>query len=200
MAACDQCGKPALVVVAKHPLCVGCYALLQQTENARLEAANDQLRLLLAHQNHLAAEMDWMIGFGPRSPRVQIPAKSAPQYNTIHSVNVGEGSTVGAITTGSAQSIAVAIGNTKKQGNADLAAALKAFTDALANEAIADAEKREMSEQLATLSEELTKPKEARRRAVIGPMLEGLSKAVSVSSGLVSLWEKLHPLLTQALK
>jgi hypothetical protein len=186
------------MVVANHPLCVGCYSLLQQTENARVEAANDQLRLLLAHQNHLAAEMDWMVGLGPSTPRVNIPAKAAPQYNTIHSVNVGEGSTVGAITTGSAQSIAVAIGNTEKQGNTGLAAALRAFTDALANEAVADEQKREMSEQLATLSEELTKPKEARRRAVIGPMLEGLSKAVGVSSGLVSLWEKLHPLLTQA--
>jgi hypothetical protein len=118
----------------------------------------------------------------------------------IHSVNVGEGSTVGAITTGSAQSIAVAIGSTEKQGNTGLAAALKAFTDALADEPVRDEQKREMSEQLATLSEELTKPKEARRRAVIGPMLDGLSKAVGVSSGLVSLWEKLHPLLTQALK
>jgi hypothetical protein len=27
MAACDQCGKPALFTVAKHPLCVGCYSL-----------------------------------------------------------------------------------------------------------------------------------------------------------------------------
>ena len=198
MAACDQCGKPALIVVAKHPLCVGCYSLLQQTENARVEAANDQIRLLLARQNNLVAEMDWMVGLGPRAPRVNIPVKSSPQYNTIHNVNLGGGSTVGAITTGSVQSIAVAIGTSEKQGNTGLAAALKAFTDALANESVPDERKREMSEQLATLSEELTKPKEARRRAVIGPMLEGLSKAVGISGGLLSLWEKLHPLLTQA--
>jgi hypothetical protein len=188
------------MVVANHPLCIGCYSLLQQVENARVEAGNDQLRLLFARQNQLVAEMEWMVGLGPSIPKVNIPAKVAPQYNTIHSVNVGKGSTVGAITTGSAQSIAVAIGNTEKQGNSELAAALKAFTDALANEPVADEKKREMSEQLATLSEELTKPKEARRRAVIGPMLDGLSKAVRVSSGLVSLWEKLHPLLTHALK
>jgi hypothetical protein len=187
------------MVVEKHPLCVGCYSLLQQTENARIEANNDHLRLLFAYQNQMAAEMDWVVGLGPSTPRVNIPVKAAPQYNTIHNVKVGEGSTVGAITTGSAQSIAVAIGTTEKQGNTGLAAALKAFTDALANEPVRDEQKREMSEQLATLSEELTKPKEARRRAVIGPMLDGLSKAVGVSSGLVSLWEKLHPLLTQAL-
>jgi hypothetical protein len=142
--------------------------------------------------------MDWMIGLGPRTPRVNIPAKPAPQYNTIHSVNVGGGSTVGAIATGSAQSIAVAIGNSAKQGNTGLAEALRAFTDALANEEVADEQKREVSEQLAALSEELTKPKEARRRAIIGPMLEGLGKAAGVSSALVSLREKLHPLLTQA--
>jgi hypothetical protein len=99
-----------------------------------------------------------------------------------------------------AQSIAVAIGNTEKQGNTDLAAALKAFTDALANAPVADDQKREMAEQLGVLSEELTKPKEARRRAVIVPMLDGLSKAVSVSAGLVDLWSNLHPLLAHALK
>lgn len=200
MVACDQCGKPALVNIANHPLCVGCYALLQQVETAKLEAANDQLRLLYAHQNHVTAEMDWMVGLGTTTPRINIPAKPSPQYNTIHSVNVQEGSTVGAITTGVAQSIAVAIGNTEKQGNTDLAAALKAFTDALANAPVADDQKREMAEQLGVLSEELTKPKEARRRAVIVPMLDGLSKAVSVSAGLADLWSKLHPLLAHALK
>ena len=188
------------MVVANHPLCIGCYALLQQTENARAEAANDHLRLLLAQQNHLAAEMDWMLGLPPSSPKVNIPVKTAPQYNTFHHVNVEGGSTVGAITTGSARSIAVAIGNTEKQGNTELAVALKAFTDALASEPVTDEQKRAMSEQLATLSQELTKPKEARRHAVIGPMLDGLSKAVGISSGLLSLWEKLHPLLTQALR
>ena len=77
MAVCDRCGKPALVNVAKHPLCVGCYALLQQTETAKMEAANDQLRLLYAHQNHTLAEMDWMVGFGT-SPRINIPDKPSP--------------------------------------------------------------------------------------------------------------------------
>lgn len=198
MAACDQCGKPALLIVASHPLCIGCYSLLQQTENARVEAANDYLRLLYAQHNQLTAQADLMFGLGPLTPMIRIPSKSAQQYNMIHSVNVGGGSTVGAITTGSAQSIAVAIGNTEKQGNTELAATLKAFTDALTNEPVADEQKREMSEQLATLSEELTKSKEARRRAVIDPMLVGLSKAVDVSAKLASLWAKLHPLLTQA--
>lgn len=69
------------MVVAKHPLCVGCYTLLQQTENARLETANDQLRLLLAHQNHLAAEMDWMIGFGP-GPQGRRYLQSQPRNTT----------------------------------------------------------------------------------------------------------------------
>ena len=127
------------------------------------------------------------MGLGTSTPKANIPVKPAPQYNTFHSVNVGGGSTVGAITTGSVRSIAVAIGNSEKQGNPDLAAALKAFTDALVNEPIADEQKREMSEQLAAISEELTKPREARRRAVIGPMLDGLGKAVTVSAGLVSL-------------
>ncbi len=200
MTACNQCGKPAIRIVEGHPLCVGCYSLLQQTENARVEAANDHLRLLAAMSNQLSAEADLMFGLGPPTPMIRIPSKSAPQYNMIHSVNVGGGSTVGAITTGSAQSIAVAIGNTEKQGNTKLAATLKAFTDALTDEPIADEQKREMSDQLATLSEELTKPREARRRAVIGPMLKGLSQAVSISAELASLWEKLQPLLTQALK
>ena len=186
--------------VNKHPLCVGCYSLLQQTETSRLEATNDRLRLLSAQMNHQLAQMDIAMGLGiGRSAMVQIPAKPAPQYNTIHSVNVASGSTVGAINTGEAHNIAVAIGTSEKQGNTHLSEALKAFTTALASASIPDVQKREMVEQLGSLSEELTKPKEIRRRAVIKPMLEGLAKAVTVSSGLIELWSKLEPLLTKAL-
>lgn len=199
MPACDQCGRPSLVTLADHPLCIGCYALLQHTETSRREATNDSMRLNMAHQNHLLSQMDWMFGMGSTSPKINVPAKPSPQYNTaVHNVNVEGGSTVGAITTGSVNSISAAIGTTQEQGNTELATALKAFTDALTSEPVADDQKKEMAEQLATLSEELTKPKEVRRRAVIVPMLDGLSKAVGVSAGLVDLWGKLHPLLTQA--
>lgn len=202
MSECSQCGKPPVVTVNKLPLCVGCYALLQQTETARLEATNDHLRLLSAQMNHALDEMDMVMGgFGlSRNRKVQIPPKPAPQYNTIHSVNVASGSTVGAINTGEARNIAVAIGTTEKQGNTELAEALKAFTNALTTAPVAEDQKREMAEQLGVLAEELTKPKEVRRRAVIGPMLEGLGTAVKVSTGLMDLWSKLHPLLAHALQ
>ncbi len=198
MAACDRCGKPTNRVVENYPLCSECYLLSQQIEIARAEAANDRQRLLMAMGNQLSALADSTVGSGYSTPRVNIPVKRAPQYNTIHNVNVAEGSRNIAINNGSAQSIAVAIGSTEKQGNASLATAFKAFTDALVNEPIGDEQKREMSEQLAVLSEEVTKPGETRRRAVVGPMLDGLNKAVNISATLSSLWEKLHPLLKQA--
>ena len=194
---CDQCGKPAIVNVNKHPLCVSCYALLQQTETARVEANNDYLRLLSAQINHQIDQMDMVFGIPMHLGRIQIPQRAGQQYNTVHSVRV-EGGTVGAINTGEAHSIAVAIGASEKQGNKDLAAALTAFTDELTNAHIEKSQKREMGEQLAALSEELTKPIETRRQAVVAPMLDALSKAVTVSTGLVTLWERLYPLLKQA--
>jgi len=194
---CDQCGKPALVSVSKHPLCVSCYALLQQTETAHIEANNDRLRLLSAQMNHQMAQMEMATGIPLGLNRVQIPQRPGNQYNTVHSVKV-DGGTVGAINTGEVQSIAVAIGASENRGNKELAEALRAFTDELATAQIDTDKKREISEQMGALSEELTKPAEARRRAVVGPMLDGLSKAVTVSNGLVTLWGKLHPLLKHA--
>jgi uncharacterized FlaG/YvyC family protein len=194
---CDQCGKPVIVNVNKHPLCVSCYALLQQTETARVEANNDYLRLLSAQINHELDQMNMAFGIPMNLGRIQIPQRAGQQYNTVHSVRV-EGGTVGAINTGEAQSIAVAIGTSEKQGNKDLAAALTEFTNELTKAQIDNSQKCEMGEQLAALSEELTKPTETRRRAVVAPMLDALSKAVVVSTGLVTLWERLHPLLKQA--
>lgn len=194
---CDQCGKPAVANVNKHPLCVSCYSLLQQTETARAEANNDYLRLLSAQINHQIDEMDRAFGIPMNLGRIQIPQRAGQQYNIVHSVRV-EGGTVGAINTGEVHSIAVAIGASEKQGNKDLAVALTVFTDEPTNAQIDKGQKREMGEQLAALSEELIKPTETRRRAVIAPMLDALSKAVTVSTGLVTLWERLHPLLKQA--
>ena len=194
---CDQCGKPAIVNVNKHPLCVSCYALLQQTETARVEANNDYLRLLSAQINHQIDQMDMAIGIPINLGRIQIPQKAGQQHNTIHNVRV-EGGTVGAINTGEAHSIAVAIGTSEKQGNKDLASALTEFTNELTNAPITKDQKREMGEQLGALSEELTKPTEVRRRAVVAPLLDGLTKAAAASTSLVTLWEKLHPLLKQA--
>jgi hypothetical protein len=194
---CDQCGKPAIVNIHKHPLCVSCYALLQQTETARVEANNDYLRLLSAQINHELDQMNMAFGIPMNLGRIQIPQRAGQQYNTVHSVKV-EGGTVGAINTGEAQSIAVAIGASEKQGNKDLAVALTEFTNELTKAQIDESQKRNMGEQLAVLSEELTKPTETRRRAVVAPMLDALSKAAAVSTGLVTLWERLHPLLKQA--
>lgn len=192
---CDQCGKPAIINVNHHPLCVSCYSLLQQTETARVEANNDYLRLLSAQMNHSLSQMEMAVGIPLGLERVQIPQK-AKQFNSVHNVNV-QGSTVGAINTGEAQSIAVAINTSKEHGNRELASALENFTSELTKSNIEQSQKQEMNEQLAALAEEVSKPAETRRKGVILPMLDGLSKAVSVSTALVQFWGQLEPLLKQ---
>lgn len=201
MSVCNQCGKPAVVKLGSNPLCVGCYALLQQAETARLEALNDRMRLTAAAANSCLDEMDAATGLNiGSSMKMQIPSRTPQQYNTVHSVNV-QGGVVGVINTGEVRKIAVAIGNTEKQGNTELAATLKAFTDSLiADESLNEHQRRDMVDQLGLLSAELTAPKESRRPAVIKPVLEGLGKAVTISTGLIALWDKLHPLLKEAFK
>jgi hypothetical protein len=138
-----------------------------------------------------------------RSPRIQLPppspivATQGPM--TFHNINV-QGSVVGAINTGEVQRIDVAIDHIRLGGDPALAQSLTQFTEAL----LADAElqeeaKKEILEQLSFLSTQTATPKEQRKPGMIRAVLEGIGKAAAVSTALITLWERLHPLLAKAL-
>jgi len=119
---------------------------------------------------------------------------------TLNNISI-QNSTIGAINTGNVKTIDVAIGNLGRQGESEAAEALKAFTEAvIVNLQIQTNTKNEVLEQISFLTEQMTTPKEQRRPATIKSVFDGIGKSVVTVTSLVSLWEKVHPLLNHVLQ
>lgn len=172
-------------------LCLDCYERLQSIMNRQFEQNAAML-------NFLFGEMEMMTGV-PLGPRIRIPQpviQNAPM--TFNNIQVDR-SAIGAINTGHAQVIDVALSYIKQTGDPALSVALKEFTQAvLDNQEIEETSRTAILEQLRFLSEQAVASQERKQRSVARAVLEDLAKAVSSVSGLVSLWEKLKPIFLQA--
>jgi len=155
--------------------------------------------------NYLMDEMDFVSGLGglSRTPRIKLPppspilASQGPM--TFHNINV-QGSVVGAINTGEVQRIDVAIDHIRFAGDPALAQSLAHFTEALlANTELQPRNKTEILEQLSFLTTQTVTPKDQRKPGMIRSVLDGVTKAISTSTALITFWDKLHPLLSKAL-
>jgi hypothetical protein len=168
---------------------------------------NEKLRYLMAASNQAADELDSVMrSFGVRtqSPRYKIPPPTPIVRHegpmTFHNINV-QGGVVGAINTGSVKTIDVVIGSLNQKGDPNLGSALKELTEAVLKSTELQARnKQELLEQLSFLSTQTTVSKDARQHGIIGSVLDGVGKAVNTSTALLALWQKIHPLLNQALQ
>jgi hypothetical protein len=200
MSKCSQCERQAIYSINGANVCIWCYAKFE-------EVRQQELRYLMAAANQATDEMDAVMrSFGVRtqSPRYQIPQPTPIVRHegsmTFHNINV-QGGVVRAINTGNVKTIDVAIGSLTQKGDPDLAIALKEFTEAvLKNTELQAQGKEEILEQLSFLSTQTTVPKDTRQRGMITSVLDGVSKAVSTSTALLTLWQKVHPLITHALQ
>ena len=193
------CGQPAIGSINGTNICVNCYSRFQATNM-------DRLRMLLSMYNYFQDQAEDTIGLRGLvdSPRFQIPAP-APVIATrgpmtFHNINVS-GGVVGAINTGQAQKIDVAIGQIRQAGGTGLADSLKQFTESvLANNELQRQTKEELLEQLSFLTDQAFTEQGKRKTGMIKTVFSSVSTAVSVSSALYKLWEHLHPLLEKALR
>jgi len=119
---------------------------------------------------------------------------------TFHNINV-QGGVIGAINTGTVKTIDVVIGSLNEKGDPALGIALKGLTEAVLKSTELQAQgKQEILEQLSFLSTQTTLPKNTRQFGMIAAVMDGVSKAVSTSTALLNLWQKIHPLIGQALQ
>jgi hypothetical protein len=200
MPPCSQCDRQAIWSVNGANLCVWCYARFEEVQQQKL-------RHLMAMSNEAADAMDsHMRSFGVnmQTPRYKIPPLAPTvRYEgpvTFHNINV-QGGVVGAINTGSVKTIDVAIGNLNEKGDPALGIALKDLTEAVIKSTELQAQsKQEILEQLSFLSAQTTIPKNTRQFGMITAVMDGVNKAVSTSTALLNLWQKIHPLIAQALQ
>lgn len=189
MVPCGQCGKPAVQQIGDVPLCVECLLKYQQAEQIKFNR-------LASRMNYLLGSMEDAVGLPGLYTRYEIPRPLIHHGPvTLNNIKVNE-SVVGAINTGDVKNIDVVIDYVRNAGNKKLEAALKNFTQAMLDEkAINDEARRSLLEQISFISSQIALPKEQRSPGIVKAVLGAIKNAVSTIAPLISLWEKLSPLL-----
>lgn len=193
MPACDQCGKPAIASANQLNLCVDCLYKLQWVQYTRQMAIAQQINFLLD-------QAEAVTGLYGVSPRMQMPAPPTIVQGgrmTFNNIRVDR-SVVGAINTGEVQRIDVALTNIRFAGNEELASALRDFTEAvLATNELSQQLKNDLLGQISFLSEQV-RATAKQAPGVLKTVMGGVASGVSTVASLVSLWEKLEPLLARS--
>lgn len=194
MSQCSQCGKPAMYRVENFLLCLACYAQLQQAEVARQRVNTEMLAQLMAHQNYLSDLMADMAGLPPSGARYQIPQPVNAYINpgpTLNNINIDR-SVIGMLNAGSIQDVEridINVTALAQSGNEDVAAALKALTEAVASSDDLSAEQRtDLLDQLNLVSGQAAMAPESRKAGVIKPVLSALATGLNAVGSLAQVW------------
>jgi hypothetical protein len=189
---CHQCDRPALVEYSQSgvKLCLDC--------NEKFQAQQDRITEQLEREhNRVLDEMDMISGI-PSSGGRYPPRRKVEMAGTFNNIHIDR-STVGVVNTGTINGVDLAISTIQSGGDNNLASAIRELTEAIAATRELDEEQRTQALQLVeVVAQEATKPKDARRSAVIKPILAGLAEAIKVGSSLSTLWARLEPVFTAA--
>ena len=189
MAQCSQCGRPAIVNLLGHDLCVEHYRMMQKI-------LRGQFRMEAANLNYTREQIEAAGGMPGLLPKYQIP--SSPSNLTLTNITVSGGN-VGVINTGTVQRLDSSITVMRERGNDDLARAIKELTNAvIASQQVNDSAKNEILEQLDFLADQVMSEAGTRRTGTIKSILAGMKDTLSVAANLVVLWDRLGPLLRGA--
>jgi TPR repeat protein len=111
-----------------------------------------------------------------------------------------DNSVIGTINTGNVQAIDVSLTHLHQAGNDQARDALKALTEAILNDtSMTKAQKGELIEQVAFLSEQTTVQPEKRKPGLIKPTLSALTQAAGTVSSIAGAWQAAAPILKSVL-
>jgi hypothetical protein len=161
--------------------CLGCNAKYQQAQDAIL------YRLEREH-NRLLDEIDMISGIpttGGRYPERKPPVTMSGTFNNIRI----DRSTIGAVNTGTVQSLQVSLAGIRQGGDEELARALKEMTEGvLKSSELLAAQKDEALELLETLASEAARPKPQRRSTAMRAVVSAFSEIAKTGASLSTLW------------
>jgi hypothetical protein len=187
---CGQCGqRGAVYMIGNEPVCIPCEHTYQQSRWMQF-AQNAAMINFASH------EMDAVVGFGPRSPTIQIPrAPVPPIYFNNQSVSVTGGS-VGAINLGTARDIQVHLETLTQNGDLAVADRLADLTNAVLNAGDADeASKNELLEQIAFLTQQASAKPEERKSGMLKSIFSTVKEGTGAISSAAGAWSAVEPLL-----
>ena len=194
---CSQCDKPAIIKYAdKIPLCADCYHKVAQANFMEQQTMHNRLSWIASNLNF--TEQQLYVGHGGLLPLKQMiipqPPPTGSSY-TFSQIQVSD-SNVGVINPGTLFALNTSIEVMQNRGDSELAKAVKELTQAvLDDKQITDDLKKEIAEQLEFLVAEAIADKGKRRVAVIKGVMAQISKAISTSAALLTIWDKVEPLL-----
>jgi len=199
MAACNQCGKPAVQKYNGNPLCVECLTKLASVFQKQEEIRQREIIILMQQEQAIESDMYRTIGLTPPPPKYDFTHLRAPSSYTLHNIKVSD-SVIGSVNSGDVEKIDVAMTNIQHSGNTEIAGALKSLTEAvLENTEITSELKNEIIQNLSFISQQISFPRETRNQGVLKSVLAGIKEGVSTASSLVALWAKVEPLFKSIL-
>ena len=130
----------------------------------------------------------------PKRIIIPPPPSSGDNY-TFNNISVTE-SNIGAINTATAANIDASITIMQNQGNNELAVAITELTQAIIDsKEIEQAAKNEIAEQLQFLVAQVTAEPSNRSLGLVKGILIGIRNTISTATSLLTIWDKMEPLI-----
>lgn len=182
---CNQCGRPAVVELAGHPLCVDHWGAMERIQQQRLAS-------LEREGNQALMDMAYIAGDPALLARALAEREALAQRTT--NVNVAN-SVVGAINTGTVRHLTVKMDHlSQAPSTAEVAAALKELTTALLTSTTLTPEaKNEAAVQITFLVDQASLPAQQRQQPLIRPILQALQVTLSTTADLLAVWNQWGP-------
>jgi hypothetical protein len=186
---CSQCDKPAF---GNSGLCVEYYLMAQQATYLHVYMLSKQL-------NYLTDELEAEDGGLVKFPHIEMaPPPFIGNNLTLNNINVTK-STLGAINTGTIQNLDAGITLMQSSGESEIAKAVQQLSQAIVDSNEINASlKNEIAEQLEFLTAQILVEKQKRSIGTVRSVLSGIRDVISISAGLLMIWDKVEPLFRAA--
>jgi hypothetical protein len=166
--------------------------------NAQVAQQNAQLqwqRHNMAMINYLEAYMESIVGLGPLSPRIHIPAVPPTGPLTLNNFKL-DNAVVGAINTGTVRDIDVSLNQLHSAGLEPLRKALAELTEAVASaQGLSVDQKDTLLEQIAFLSSQVTAAAPQRKPGLIRATFDAVASTAAKINSVATAWNNCAPIL-----
>jgi hypothetical protein len=198
MTSCTQCGKPAVIKSDEVSLCVDCFAKYQDALTKQQLANQQQTALLMSMINYMDRHMWAQIGMMPPN-QIEIPSlvSSLGDQIVTNTFNIAN-SVIGVLSAGqqnSLRNIAVNLQGLQAPQTQEVAAALKAVAEAIAESAeLAIEAKTEALEYLEELSAQAARqPAQRSKPSALRAIVASLHSLLAAGGAAAEVWSTWGP-------
>lgn len=173
---------------ARVSLCLDCYVKVANVLNAQGEALERDIE-------RLEAQMYETVGLSPPQRLMRPPLQIHTGPLNVSNIDI-RGSNIGVLNTGTLSIVDSCISVLNSTGNQELSTAIVELTDEVIKSSKVNAQqKNEILELISGIASEAVVPKQTRRRSVLMSLIRSLATAIGTTDGLMTIWEKVRPIV-----